>query len=395
MFQLRVVIAPSGFKESLSAEEAAAAIAAGVRNAYTPAEIVELPLVDGGEGFSATLVNVTGGKLHRLQVTGPIGEPVDSHFGILGGSGEARTAVLEMAAAAGLRLVPKQKRDPLHTTTYGVGELIKAVLDAGAQRILIGCGDSGTNDGGAGAAEALGVKLLKADGSPIGRGGAALAEIDRIDLSGRDERLNHVTIDVACNIHNILCGASGVARVFGPQKGASPEAVKQLERALERYAEVIENDTGADVREMPGGGASGGMGAGLHALLGARLHSRYDIIFKYFKLDEALQRADLVLTAEGGINFQTPRGKVPAEVARRAKKYGLPVVAIAGSIGERAEINYQHGIDAMFSILAEPCTLEEALGNSGALLERSAENVMRALLAGAQLRSVRRRREDG
>jgi glycerate kinase len=334
---------------------------------------------------------VTGGKLHRLQVTGPIGEPVDSHFGILG-SGEARTAVLEMAAAAGLRLVPKQKRDPLHTTTYGVGELIKAVLDAGAQRILLGCGDSGTNDGGAGAAEALGVKLLKADGSPIGRGGAALAEIDRIDLSGRDERLNHVTIDVACNIHNILCGASGVARVFGPQKGASPEAVEQLERALERYAQVIERDAGADVREMPGGGASGGMGAGLHALLGATLHSRYDIIFKYFKLDEALRQADLVLTAEGGINFQTPRGKVPAEVARRAKKYGLPVVAIAGSIGERAEINYEHGIDAMFSILAEPCALEEALGNSGTLLERSAENVMRALLAGAQLGSVRRAR---
>lgn len=386
MFQPRVVIAPSGFKESLSAEEVAAAIAAGVRHACPTAEIIELPLVDGGEGFTATLVNVTGGKLHRLRVTGPIGEPVDSHFGMLGGD-EARTAVLEMAAAAGLRLVPKEKRDPLLTTTYGVGELIKAALDAGAKRILVGCGDSGTNDGGAGAAEALGVKLLKGDGSPIGRGGAALAEIERIDLSGRDPRLKDVTIDVACNIHNILCGKQGVARVFGPQKGASPEVVEQLEQALERYAEVIERDAGRDVREMPGGGASGGMGAGLHALLGATLHARYDLIFKYFKLDEALQRADLVLTAEGGINFQTPRGKIPAEVARRAKARGLPVVAIVGSIGERAEINYEHGIDAMFSILAEPCTLEEAISDARPLLERSAENVMRALLAGAQLGS--------
>ena len=385
MSQLRVVIAPSGFKESLSAEEAAAAIAAGVRNAYPQAEIVELPLVDGGEGFTTALVSATRGTLHRLQVTGPIGEPVDSHFGILGGNGEVRTAVLEMAAAAGLRLVPKEQRDPLRTTTYGVGELIKAALDADARRILIGCGDSGTNDGGAGAAEALDVRLLKADGSPIGRGGAALAELDRIDTSNRDERLNNVTIDVACNIHNILCGEQGVARVFGPQKGASPETVEQLERALERFADVVERDVGVNVREMPGGGASGGMGAGLHALLGATLHPRFDIIFEYFRLDEALQGADLVLTAEGGINFQTPHGKIPSEVARRAKARDLPVLAIAGSLSKGARDNYEIGIDAIFSILREPCSLEEAIENAPELLEKCAEDVMRTLLVGKEI----------
>jgi glycerate kinase len=380
----RVLIASSGFKESLSACEVAECIAAGLERVMPDARITRAPLVDGGEGFTEALVAATGGRLQEITVTGPVGQPVAAHYGFLGGEGH-RTAVLEMASAAGLRLVPRDARDPLVTTTYGVGELIRAALDAGAERILVGCGDSGTNDGGAGAAEALGVKLLKADGSPIGHGGAALAEIDRVDLSGRDERLSGVTFDVACNIHNVLCGKQGVARIFGPQKGASPETVDQLEQGLERYAEVVERDAGRDVRFMPGGGASGGMGAGLHALLGATLHPRYDIILEYFKLDEALQAADLVLTAEGGINFQTPHGKIPAEVARRAKKYGLPVLAIVGSIGERAEINYEHGIDAMFSILAEPCTLEEAISDARPLLERCAENVMRAVVAGTRL----------
>jgi glycerate 2-kinase len=316
--------------------------------------------VDGGEGFTSALVKVTGGELRSVQITGPTGEPVDSHFGILGGD-KASTAVVGVAAAAGLRLVPKDKRDPLRTTTYGVGELIKTALDAGAEHILLGCGDSGTNDGGAGAAQALGVRLLKADGLPIGRGGAALAELDRIDLSDRDERLNRVRIDVACNMQNILCGEQGVARVFGPQKGASQEVIERLERALEHYARVIERDVGRNVRLMPGGGASGGTGAGVHALLGAALHPRCDVIFQYFKLDEALKGADLVLTAEGGVDFQTPRGKIPAEVARRAKQRGLPVMAIAGRIGKGAAVNYECGIDAMFSILSGPCTLEAVL----------------------------------
>ncbi|MDQ3688233.1 MAG: glycerate kinase [Acidobacteriota bacterium] len=410
MATLRVLVAPSGFKESLSAEQAAAAIAEGIRRAAPDSEVTEIPLVDGGEGFSETLVAVTGGDIHRLQVTGPVGEKVDSHFGTLGDksiapddesdkradkkdgsdgpandASKARTAVLEMAAAAGLRLVPKSKRDPLRTTTYGVGELIKAALDSGAKKLLIGCGDSGTNDGGAGAAEALGVRLLKTDGTPINRGAAALLELDCIDLSQRDARLEDVEIDVALNIHNILCGEHGVARVFGPQKGASPETIEKMEEALERYAEIIKRDTGVDVRLMPGGGASGGLGAGLHALLGARLHQRYEIVMKYLGIDEALKDADLVFTAEGGIDFQTPRGKIPAEVASRAKKFKLPVIAIAGTIGKEAEINYEHGIDAIFSMLKKPCTLDEAIADAGAMLTECAENVMRTVMLGRAL----------
>ena len=393
MSVLRVLVAPSGFKESLSAEEAARAIAEGVRRASEEIEITELPLVDGGEGFCETLVKVTNGELHKLEVTGPVGEKVNSCFGFIGSKGkgdeadEKKTAVVEMAAAAGLKLVPKEQRNPMNTTTRGVGELIKNALDAGAERIIVGCGDSGTNDGGAGAASALGVKLLKKDGSPIEPTGAGLSELDRIDLSERDKRLENVQIDVACNIENILCGERGVARVFGPQKGASEETVALLEQNLEGYAEIIKRDVGIDVREMPGGGASGGMGAGLHALLGAHLYSRYEIVMQYFRLDEALKNADLVLTAEGGINFQTPHGKIPAEVARRAKEFNLPVIAIAGSIGEGAEENYEHGIDAIFSILPEPTSLEDAFKHANDWLAASSENVMRVFLASRLLES--------
>ncbi len=387
MSALRVLIAPSGFKESLSAEEAAAAMAEGVRRAAPEAEITQAPLVDGGEGYSEALVGATGGELKKLQVTGPVGDKVDSHFGILGGDENAggRTAALEMAAAAGLRLVPKDKRDPLQTTTYGVGELIKAALDAGATKLLVGCGDSGTNDGGAGAAEALGVKLLKADNSQIDRGAAGLTELDRIDLSERDKRLDELEIDVALNIHNILCGEQGVARVFGPQKGASPETVEQMEQALERFAEIIKRDAGIDVRLMPGGGASGGLGAGLHALLGARLHQRYEIVMNYLEIDEALENCDVVLTAEGGIDFQTPRGKIPAEVAKRAKRRGLPVFAIAGTIGKEAGLNYEHGIDAIFSMVPKPCTLEEAIEGAHEMLASCVENVMRVVVASQKI----------
>jgi len=384
MPRLRVVVAPSGFKESLSAEEVAAALAAGIRAACPEAEVAELPLVDGGEGFTETLVRTTAGELHTATVTGPVGDPVDARFGILGGDGP-RTGVLEMAAAAGLRLVPRDKRDPLATTTYGVGELIAAVLDQGIERLLVGCGDSGTNDGGVGMAQALGVRLQEADGTPIGRGGAALLALDRIDLSARDARLAGVGIDVACNVHNLLCGPNGVARVFGPQKGASPETVDHLERALDRYAEVVERDLGLDVREVPGGGASGGLGAGLMALLGATLHPRYDVVMRYLDLDGALATADLVVTAEGGIDFQTPRGKVPAEVARRAKQRGLPVIALAGTVGKDAAINLDHGIDAFLSVVDAPMTLEDAVARAPELVAACAENVMRLVLIGRNL----------
>ena len=388
---LRIVIAPSGFKESLSAEEVASCIETGIRRVVPGAAIRKVPLVDGGEGFARALAAATGGEVHDVAVTGPVGEPIQSHFALLGSDGIGgdnegqRVAVLEMAAASGLRLVPKDARDPLQTTTFGVGELVRAALDAGAQKILIGCGDSGTNDGGAGMAQALGVRLLDEDGAELERGGISLEKLARIDISGRDLRLESVAIDVACNWHNILCGEGGVARVFGPQKGASPQAVERLERALERFAEVVERDLQIDVRTMPGGGASGGTGAGLHALLGATLHPRFEIVMSYVDLDELLSDCDLVFTAEGGLDFQTPRGKVPSEVARRAKEFGLPVVALAGTLGKGAKDNLDHGIDAFESIVSGPGTLEHAVEHAAELLEDGAEHQMRLIVVGQRL----------
>lgn len=382
-----VVIAPSGFKESLSAEEVAHAIAKGVRAAIPGACTVCVPLVDGGEGFTQTLINATGGQIKRLTVTGPVGEPVASYFGILGGDGP-KTAVVEMAAAAGLRLVPRDKRNPLLTTTYGVGELIRAALDEGVERILVGCGDSGTNDGGAGMAQALGAKLLRANGSEISRGCGALALLEKIDLSDLAPRLKRVKIDVACNMHNVLTGANGVARVFGPQKGATSGMVEQMEMALMRYARIIWRDLRICVKRMPGGGASGGLGAGLHALLGATLHPRYEIVMQYLELDRHLRKADLVITAEGGIDFQTPRGKIPAEVAARARRYGVPVIALAGMVGQDAQINYEHGIAAYTSVLQRPCTLDEAFQRAYEWVAASAENIMRMISVGWMMQSV-------
>lgn len=385
---MRILIAPSGFKESLQAEEVADAIEQGIRNIVPTARIIKLPLVDGGEGFARTLTHVTGGTLHQVRVTGPVGQSVTAEFGFLGTPGP-RTAVMEMAAAAGLRLVPATLRNPLLTTTYGVGEMISRALDLGAERILFGCGDSGTNDGGAGMLQALGARLLRADGSPIARGGLGLLELAAIDLATLDARLLRTPIEVACNPHNWLCGATGVARVFGPQKGASPETVQHLEDALERYADVIAHDTRLDARMLRGGGASGGLGTGL-SLLGATLYPRFDIVTRYLDLERALAESDLVITAEGAIDFQTPNGKIPAEVARRAKRQGLPVIALAGTLGNEFNCNYAHGIDAMNSVLQAPCSLAEAMSHATEWLIASVENLMRMLIIGMGLTSLPR-----
>jgi len=386
---LTVLIAPSGFKECLDADAVAKHIATGVRRAAPDAVIITAPLVDGGEGFAKALVTATGGELHDVVVTGPVGDPVASHFGVLGGDGPGpTTAVLEMAAASGLALVPRDLRDPTGTTTYGVGELIAHALDTGAQRILLGCGDSGTNDGGAGMAQALGFGLRDSAGDELPRGGAALAGLHAIDASGADPRLSGIQIDVACNVHNVLCGERGVARVFGPQKGASPEVVESLCAALDTYADVLERHCGENIRELPGSGASGGLGAGLHALLGAALHSRYEIVMRYLDLDTHLARADLVLTAEGGIDYQTPRGKIPAEVARRAARYGVPVIALAGTIGKRPQVNYDAGISAFDSILQAPCDLESAIADAPELLSHCAEKVLRMVQVGRDLEAA-------
>jgi glycerate kinase len=378
---LRILVAPSGYKECLEADRVAEAIAQGVLRALPDARVTRLPLVDGGEGFAQAMAVATGGRLQALTVTGPVGQPVEATLGWLGGT-QTPTAVVEMAQAAGLRLVPADARDPMKTTTRGVGELIQAALDGGAERILVGCGDSGTNDGGAGMAQALGLRLLDAEGRDIPPGCEGLGRLDHIDITGRDPRLDEVRIEAICNITNVLCGPRGVARVFGPQKGASPETVERMDVALDRYAQVVQDAFAIDVRQMPGGGASGGLGTGLRVLLGAELRSRYDVVLPYFDLDARLAETDLVFTAEGGIDLQTPNGKIPVEVARRAKLRGLPVFALAGAVGDPARIVYQHGVDAFFSTAMRPCPMEMAMAEAEAQLILAAENVMRTVLAG-------------
>lgn len=387
----RILVAPSGFKESLDAVEVADAIAAGVRRALPGVRVSSLPIPDGGEGTVTILAATTGGTMHETVVTGPVGRPVAASWVMLGGSGP-RTAVIEMAAAAGLSLVPHDLRDPGTTTTRGVGELIAAALDAGAERVVVGCGDSGTCDGGAGALAALGAQILDDDDEVVPDGGRGLERVARIDLSTMHRRLAEVPVELACNATNVLCGERGVARVFGPQKGATAEQVEQLERGLERWAEVLGRDGmgapgGLVLRTGAGTGASGGLGAGLAGGLGARLRSRFDALLTPgllgSDLNAEIASADLVITAEGAIDFQTPRGKVPAEVARRAGLVGVPVLAIAGSLGEGAPDVHDIGIGAVTSIMAVPMPLADAVAQGRRLLIEATERSIRMLLLGA------------
>lgn len=388
----RVLIAPSGFKESLSAETVARSIAAGVRRVLPGVQITAVPIADGGEGTAATLAAATGGVLVPVNVTGPVGEPVESHFARLGGSA-AGTAVVEMAAAAGLRLVPRTLRDPGATTTYGVGELIRAALDEGLRTIIIGCGDSGTSDGGAGALQALGARVLDSRGRVLPSGGSALIDADRLDLSDLHPAVQEATLIVACNQHNVLCGKKGVARVFGPQKGASPQQVEDLAKAMRQWARVLGRDglaTGVDYRSGPGTGASGGLGAGL-AALGAKLVPRFEALIDSglagLDLETLMRGTDLVITAEGAIDFQTPNGKVPAVIAHRAQLAGVPVLALAGSLGKGAPDVHDIGIDAIASIMTIPMNLEDAVANGEQLLIEATERTMRLLLLGAAVSS--------
>lgn len=381
---LNILIAPSGFKESLCVDTVIRAIGTGAQRAMPKARILSAPMVDGGEGTVEALVRATSGQMIHTQVTGPVGEPVASFWGLLGGKGP-RTAVIEMAAAAGLSLVPRGQRNPMLTTSFGVGELILEALDAGAERILIGCGDSGINDGGAGLAQALGARLLDEQGAEIGRGGGELAWLHRIDTSTLEPRLKSVQIDAAVNWHNRLTGKYGVARVFGPQKGATPSQVDYLDTALTRWAVAIRAATGVDVARMQGAGASGGLGAGLAAFAGATLHPRFEIVLEYLDFDRLLDHADLVITAEGSLDGQSPFGKVPCEVGRRAEARGIPTVAIAGTIGKGAGETFAHGISAFTSILKRPCSLEEAIENGEKLLRRAAEDAVRMMAVGVRL----------
>ncbi|MFS0562720.1 glycerate kinase [Terribacillus sp. 179-K 1B1 HS] len=388
---MKVIMIPSGFKECLDAEEVAVAMGAGAKRFEPFIRTEMLPMIDGGEGFAKAIVKIKDGNLIHKTVTGPVWKKIDSHYGIFQ-EGNERTAVIEMAAVAGLKLVPKNLRNPLHTTTYGVGELILDALNRRVNKIIIGCGDSGTSDGGAGMAQALGVRFLNDKQQIIDvKSVTDILKAATINVSHMDTRLREVSIDVACNWKNILCGERGVARVFGPQKGAAPEQVHILSAALDHYADLIQNVTGMNVRYTPGSGASGGLGAGLMAFTGARLHQRFDLIKHYIQIEEKIANADLVITGEGSLDSQTPDGKIPCEVARIAKKYNIPVIAITGTIGRGAESNYDAGIDAYVSIIQNPVTLDKAIAKAPRWIEDSVECILRQITIGIQLANQSKR----
>ncbi|MCX2730718.1 glycerate kinase [Saccharopolyspora sp. NFXS83] len=381
----RFLVAPTGFKECLDADAVAAGIRAGIRRVVPAAIVDTVPLIDGGEGSARMLAKSTGGELVPATVTGPVGAPVESHFALLGGT-ERGTAFVEVAAAAGLSLVPRGKRDPGRTSSRGVGELIAAALDAGAKKIIVGCGDSGICDGGAGALQALGVRVLDDSGHDVGPGGVPLRQVRLIDADGVDPRLSAVEVVVAVNPKNVLSGPKGVAHVYGPQKGASPAQVAQLAAAMHRWGLLLHRHSGIDFAELPGGGASGGVGAGLAGVLGARLASRFDVFIESTDLDLRLRAADLVLTAEGAIDASTALGKIPSEVARRAKRQGKPVIALCGTIGPGAESSYDTGIDAYAGILTGPVALADAIESAPELLADATARTLRMLLVGSTLR---------
>lgn len=379
---MKIVIAPDSYKESLSALEVANAIEQGFREIWPDADYVKLPVADGGEGTVEAMVAATAGRIVDVDVTGPLGEPVTAFFGL---SGDERTAFIEMAAASGLEQVPVALRDPLKTTSWGTGELIRHALDAGVDHIIIGLGGSATNDGGAGMVQALGAKLLDARQNEIGKGGAALDALARIDISQLDPRLAACRIEVACDVTNPLTGKEGASAVFGPQKGATAETIDRLDTALVHYAQIIARDLEVDVLELAGGGAAGGMGAALYAFCGAQLRRGIEIVTDALQLDACVADADLVVTGEGRMDSQTIHGKVPVGVAKVAKRYHKPVIGIAGSLTADVGIVHEHGLDAVFSVIYTICTLDDALKNAAENVRMTARNVAATIKMGQTL----------
>ncbi|MEZ2586821.1 glycerate kinase [Kluyvera intermedia] len=379
---MKIVIAPDSYKESLSALDVACAIEAGFREIYPDAEYVKIPVADGGEGTVEAMVAATQGRVIPVKVTGPLGEPVAGFYGV---SGDEQCAFIEMAAASGLELLSPAQRNPLKTTSWGTGELIRHALDLGVRRIIIGLGGSATNDGGAGMVQALGAKLLTDEHQQIGQGGAELAALMKIDISELDSRLADCQIDVACDVTNPLTGEEGASAVFGPQKGATPEMVTNLDHALAHYAARIKQDLGIAVLSLEGGGAAGGMGAALFAFCGAKLRPGIDIVTEALHLDTLVADANLVITGEGRMDSQTIHGKVPVGVARVAKRYHIPVIGIAGSLTADVGVVHQHGIDAVFSVLYRVCSLDDALAHAGENVRMAARNIAAVMKMGQSL----------
>jgi len=366
---MKIILAPDSFKESLSAREAAEAMKAGVLRAAPNAQTVLLPLADGGEGTVDALVAATGGRVVEREVADPLGRPVKARFGLLG---DAETAVVEMAAASGLALVEPEKRDIMRSSTYGTGELIRACLDEGARKIIVGIGGSATTDAGCGMARALGAKLLDADGNELAGNGEDLARLAHIDMSAIDARLKETDVLVACDVTNPLYGPQGAAHTYGPQKGATGEQVKLLDAGLANFAGIVAKDLKIDTAQLPGAGAAGGLGAGLVAFTGAKLASGVDLVLDAAGFDEKIKDADLIITGEGKIDATTPNGKTIAGVVRAAKGKGAKIVALAGTIDLCDDILAEMGLDGWFSITPGSMELKEAMARAPELIESAA-----------------------
>lgn len=379
---MRIVVAPDSYKGSASALAVAQAMERGIRAVFPTAEVCKIPIADGGEGTVEALVIATGGQFRQTQVIGPLGDRVTAQWGILG---DGETAVIEMAAASGLPLLAPDRRDPRVTTTYGTGELLRAALDTGLRKIIMGIGGSATNDGGVGMAQALGARFTGEDGVELPRGGAALARLKRIDLAGVDPRLRETEITVACDVDNPLCGPRGASAVFGPQKGATPKMVVELDAALAHFAALATATTGRQVAERPGAGAAGGLGAAMLFFTPARLRPGVEIVLDAVRFAEVVKEASFVVTGEGRTDFQTAFGKAPVGVARVAKRFDVPVFCLSGALGEETDTLIAHGIDALLSICDKPMTLEEAMGEGEHLIETAAARLCRIVrTAGAR-----------
>lgn len=370
---MNILVVCDSFKGSISSYDIGEAVKEGITLVDKSFKVTAIPVADGGEGTVEALVSGLGGKYKTVNVTGPLSAPVLARYGIL----QDEVAVIEMAEASGLPLVPENLRNPLMTTTYGTGELIKDALDNGCKKIFLGIGGSATNDGGVGMAQALGVSFQDRDGKEIGFGGGKLGNINYIDISNIDPRIKDIEIIVACDVDNPLCGINGASNVYGVQKGANELMIKQLDDNLKHLALKIKEQLGIEVLDLKGGGAAGGLGAGLVTFCGATLRSGIEIILDMVKIEKYLEEADIVITGEGKIDGQSINGKVPLGVANRAKKYSLPVIAITGYIGEDASKCYDYGIDSIFGIADKPLTLEESMTNSYTLIKNLAKDIFR------------------
>lgn len=375
---MRVIIAPDSYKGSLTAMEVANCIEEGISRYSKNIEIIKVPMADGGEGTVQALVDATGGKIINLKVCDPLLREVDSFYGILG---DDNTAIIEMAAASGIHLLNKNELNPLITSTYGTGQIINDAIERGCKNIIVGIGGSGTNDGGAGILRALGVRFLNAEGRDIPEGGEALKELHSIDKKNFNKKILKCNIKVACDVDNTLCGLNGASYVFGPQKGASKDDIKLLDEALNKYSQIIKKDFNIDVLNIPGSGAAGGSGAAFLAI-GAKLERGIDIVINETSLQKMIESADIVFTGEGRIDFQTKFGKAPYGVAKEAEKYGVPVIAICGEIGDGYDELYNHGFTSIFSIVNRPMTLEDSIKDSQKLISDISERIIRVICEG-------------